>query len=196
MKKLADEEIIANAHSQGRFLTESEMQKISAPVATAQAARKLEGNSAALVRGAANEIFRSFSYDAKSFTSAEQAQYIHGIEFCLRLITYGLVATSADFDEIAKDLSENFRFLKLESKYLVVALQYIESNHGLTGEEAREVSVCISHLSNVVSAFESESRMNILKQLQEHFAKIAPGVSLADELIAERREEARRELGL
>lgn len=36
----------------------------------------------------------------------------------------------------------------------------------------------------------SEAKMDILRQLQEHFAKIAPGVSLADELIAERREEA------
>jgi hypothetical protein len=44
--------------------------------------------------------------------------------------------------------------------------------------------------------FEAESRMNVLEKLQEYFAKIAPGVSLADELIAERREEARRELGL
>jgi Phycobilisome protein len=196
MKRLIDEEIIANAQAQGRFLTESEMQKLSAPEAAARAARRLEGNSAALVEGAASEVFRTSSSDSRSFTSAEQVQYTRGIEFCLRLITYGLIASSADLDEIAKDLSKNFRVLKLESKYLLIALQYIGSNHGLTGEEAREVNICINHLSNVVSAFESESRMNILKQLQEHFARIAPGVSLADELIAERREEARRELGL
>ncbi len=196
MTKLVDEEIIANAQAQGRFLTESEMQKISAPAAAARAARKLEENSVALVKGAASEVFRVSSYDARSFTNAEQGQYTRGIEFCLRLITYELIASSADLDEIAKDLSEIFRVSKMESKYLLVALEYIRSNHGLTGEEAREVSVCINHLSNVVSAFESESRMNILKQLQEHFAEIAPGVSLADELIAERREEARRELGL
>jgi hypothetical protein len=40
---------------------------------------------------------------------------------------------------------------------------------------------------------DSKSRMDILKQLQEHFAEIAPGVSLADELIAERRKEAMSE---
>ena len=39
----------------------------------------------------------------------------------------------------------------------------------------------------------SEAQRNILEQLQERFAVIAPG-SLADELIAERREEAKREL--
>jgi phycocyanin alpha chain len=196
MKRLVDEEIIANAQAQGRFLTESEMQEISAfshrGSVSLTAARKLVENSPALVEGVASEVFRTSSSDSRSFTSAEQVQYTRGIEFCLLLITYGLIASSADLDEIAK----NFRFLKLESKYLLMALQYIGSNHGLTGEEAREVNVCINHLSHVVSAFESESRMNILKQLQEHFAKIAPGVSLADELIAERREEARRELGL
>jgi AbrB family looped-hinge helix DNA binding protein len=35
-----------------------------------------------------------------------------------------------------------------------------------------------------------ETRGNILKRLQEHFAGIASEISLADELIAERHEEA------
>ena len=38
-----------------------------------------------------------------------------------------------------------------------------------------------------------ETRENILARLQETFAQVPKDVSLVDELIAERREEARRE---
>ena len=40
-----------------------------------------------------------------------------------------------------------------------------------------------------------ETRDRILTRLQDTFAKVPRDVSLADELIAERREEARREAG-
>lgn len=38
-----------------------------------------------------------------------------------------------------------------------------------------------------------QKRETVLRRLRQRFAHIPPGVSLADELIAERRAEARRE---
>lgn len=43
-----------------------------------------------------------------------------------------------------------------------------------------------------VGEVDEAERDEIIRRLQERFAHIRPGVSLADELIAERREEARR----
>jgi hypothetical protein len=201
MTKLVDREIIANAQAQGRFLTDSEMQKISAFFqsrnASLTAAQKLGENSPVLVESAASEVFRASPHYATSFTTEVQAKCRRDIELCLRLITYGLISGSTNsMDEATEGLFENFRAFNLESRCLLGALEYIRSNHNLTDEEAGEVNVYLDHLSNVISMIEAESRMNILEQLQEHFSKIAPGVSLVDELIAERREEARRELGL
>jgi hypothetical protein len=201
MTKLVDREIVEHAQAQERFLTDSEMQKISAffqrVSASLVAAQKLRENSSGLVKSAANEVFRAFPHYAESCTNEERINCARDIEFCLRLITYGLVTNSTDqMDEIAKGLSEIFQVFKLEPQCLLVALEYIRSNHGLIDEEAQEADIYINHLSNIIRAFESESRISILEQLQEHFAAIAPGVSLADELIAERHEEARRELGL
>ncbi len=199
MTKLIDREIVEHAQAQERFLTDSEMQEISAffqsMSASLAAAQKLRENSSELVKGAANEVFRAFPHYVESCTNEERINCARDIEFCLRLITYGLVTNSTDqMDEIAKGLFEIFRVFKLAPQCLLVALEYISANHGLIDEEAQEANIYINHLSNIVRAFESESRMNILEQLQEHFAKIAPGVSLTDELIAERREEVRREL--
>ncbi len=41
-----------------------------------------------------------------------------------------------------------------------------------------------------------ETRERVLERVQSWFAQVPPEVSLADELIAERREEARREAGI
>jgi Phycobilisome protein len=201
MRKLVDREIVEHAQAQERFLTDSEMQEISAffqrVSASLAAAQKLRENSPVLVKGAAKEVFRAFPHYSESCTNEERIKCTRDIEFCLRLITYGLVTNSTDqMDELTRGLSEIFRVFKLEPQCLLVALEYFKSNHGLIDEEAREANIYIDHLSNVIRAFESESRMNVLRRLQEYFAKLAPGVSLADELIAERREEARRELDL
>jgi Phycobilisome protein len=145
MAKIVDREIIANAQAEGRFLTDSEIQKIFAFLqrenASLTAARKLGESSLSLVEGAASEVFRTSPHYATSFTTEVQAKCRRDIELCLRLITYGLISGSTNsMDEATESLFENFRAFNLESRCLLGALEYIRSNHNLTNEEAKETN--------------------------------------------------------
>ena len=201
MASLVNKVIIANAQAEKRFLANDEMQQLSAFFQRAEisiaAARKLRDNAEKLVRGAAATVYATFPHYIASSTGETQklliAKCLRDIDYCLRIITYSLVSRSTDLiDDSISDLPVVFRSFNLEFRCLLEALRYIRSNHGLTDQEATEANIYIDYTIDVVARL--EHREAILKQLQDHFATIAPGVSLADELIAERREEAKREL--